>query len=153
MMNGYNNKSLFEKIMIIILMFIASPFIIGSFIIFVLVYFIIYPFEIIFYKRSYYYKNLLDKYYLFVTFNNKYKLYNKIYKYGKKELLDGEDVYKYNNYIIHNYNLNTISLLDDKIILNNKNNFINIIVISKELLSVEQFKKINKQSNVIIYDK
>lgn len=104
-------RKLYELILIILLLIIASPFIIGFVLIFVVLYIIIFPFEGIIYFKSNYYKDLNEKYYLFITRSNSFKRYRKIKKQEPNRLiflefkfeLKGEnDMINFNKYYIDN---------------------------------------------------
>lgn len=82
-----NKKSFFGKIVLLLLFLIGSPFILGFFLFFIVLYIVISPFERIVYKRSYYYKDLDEKYYLFVSFHKSFKKYNDLRKGIENEII------------------------------------------------------------------
>lgn len=136
MMSG-SKRNLREKITLLILFLISLPFVLVGALLFIIIYLLIAPTEILFYKRSYYYKDLKEKYYLLITFNKNYKKYNKIIKSNSKTI-----------------NLIYIKKESDLSQLNNKmikylNNY---IVINKKYYDKSVISKTIKKEDIIIYE-
>ena len=73
-------RNIFEKILLLILFLLALPFVLALFAIFIVIYIIIFLFEILFYRKSFYYKDLKEKYFTLITRTNNYQRYNKMIK-------------------------------------------------------------------------
>ena len=162
-----NNKNIFYYLKLIILYILASPFIIAFFTIFFIIYILIAPIEILIYKRSLYYRNLGEKYYLLITYQQKYKLYNNILKSNQQKelIINNETINAYynNNYLLVPIKFN-ITLKDNEYYFNNISitNFTNqintnlniIYLINRNQISDnELYKKMKNNKQFLIYEK
>lgn len=158
-------KPLHEKILILILLIIASPFVLGIFAIFIIIYIIVYPIEaLLIYYHSNYYKDLKEKYYLFITFNKGYKTYNKIIKSNEYIMSNSSDKFnRYNDLVLISfdkeitYKNNDFYYLEEKVIDYLKESFkidLKIIVlIESNLIKPEDKKYLKNNDSFIIYSK
>lgn len=88
-----NKKSIFEYIILTILFILALPFVLAIYTVFFIIYIIIFPFENPKYKKSNYYKDLKESYYLLITRKKHFKLYNEITKEKELVLLNETNLY------------------------------------------------------------
>ncbi|VEU80619.1 hypothetical protein [Haploplasma axanthum] len=150
--------------MLLILFLLASPFIIAIFTVFFVVYLIVCPVEILIYKRSNYYKDLQEKYYLFITRNNNYLLYNKLRKeaiptkitinnetyesYKSKDMflifVEYKVEFSINNLLVNSNNNNSILRFDN----------LNYVYVIKRNMFVknDDYKIAKTIKNIIIYE-
>lgn len=162
-----NNKNIFYYLKLIILYILASPFIIGFFIIFFIVYILIAPIEILIYKRSLYYQNLGEKYYLLITSQEKYKLYNNIVKANQQKelIINNETIIAYynNNYLLvpikyhitlinNEYYFNNISITNFTKQINTNLNVIYLIN-RNQISDNELYKTMKNNKQFLIYEK
>ena len=112
-----SKRNLREKITLLILFLISFPFVLVGALLFIIIYILIAPTEILFYKRSYYYKDLKEKYYLLITFNKNYKKYNKIIKSNSKTI---NLIYIKNESDLSQLNNKMIKDLNNYIVINKK---------------------------------
>lgn len=95
-----NKKNFFEKVVLIVLFILSIPFVLAIYLLFFIMYLIIYPMEISKYKKSIYYKELNEKYYLLITKKDHYKLYNEIRKTGNIIILNNQNLYYNDDYVL-----------------------------------------------------
>ena len=153
-MSGYK-RTINEKITLFILFIIALPFTIFIFLAFILLFILISPFEYPIYRKSLYYKNLKDKYFLTITFKKKYKLYNKVFtESSPHEIVVDENTLKSrksNDYLLVEYDP-TFFKIEEGVITNNIDTNLKIIfTINRDLLSDLEYKSIWKKEHYIVY--
>lgn len=145
-MSGFK-RSFLEQLTLFILFIIALPFILIGAVLFISIYLITAPIEWMFYKSSFYYKELKEKYYLTITFNKNYKIYNKLrktLKYNQKEKYY-EDLN--NILIIYNEENQVLNILN-----NTKNTKKIYIVINKNNVNESTFNEIKNKVYIILYE-
>ena len=138
----YTVKYILKRLLKVLLFFIMIPIIIIKIVLSVL----LIPIEYPIYIFSYFYKDKKDKYYIGIT----KELYYKVYNYIKKNNINVEFInnhkmyylkYKSDYYLISNY-----KLYRSKRIINGK---IELSIDGRNYISKEEFiKKIKKQENI-----
>lgn len=146
-----SNKTLFEKILIIIMLLIVSPFILSGLAFFLIVYIIIFIFESPFYFNSKYYKEIKEKYYSFITFSKSFNTYQKYRKITTLTIMNNYEALVNDETIVYLIKENCITndkLIDfNSLIITNKSCY---FLINIKNLSREDYEQI-KNYNLITY--
>lgn len=150
-MSNKTNRSLHEKIILLILYLIGSPFIIGGLLLFIVVYLIVFIFEILFYITSKYYKEVKEKYYTFITFSKSYQKYNKLRKNTKLSTNNNFPSFENAEYsitLLLEKSLTINKELLDKLSINNKTNY---FVVNTKNISKDELNKLNANYKLITF--
>lgn len=150
-MSNKTNRSLHEKIILLILYLIGSPFIIGGLLLFIVVYLIVFIFEILFYITSKYYKEVKEKYYTLITFSKSYQKYNKLRKNTKLSTNNNFPSFENAEYsitLLLEKSLTINKELLDKLSINNKTNY---FVVNTKNISKDELNKLNANYKLITF--
>lgn len=160
-----NRKSIFEYVLLTILFILALPFVLAIYTVFFIIYIIIFPFENPKYKKSNYYKDLKESYYLLITKKKHFKLYNEITKEKELVLLNETKLYcntefvliEVNENITYDYINNIWNLMDENLtsyLKKFKTEKKKIVLIKRSYFNENKdYKLASKDNRFIIFEK